>query len=69
METLTPEDTRIKALLKQAMLELIQEQRELFTDLFAEVIEDLALANAIQEGKVSETVDQEDVYQTLDGVD
>ena len=66
---MTPEDTHIKELFKQAMLELFQEARELIMDLFAEVIEDLALVNAIQEGQVSETVDREDVYQILEGAD
>ena len=45
------DESRIKELFKQFMLELLQEQREVFYDLFTEVIEDFALANAINGGQ------------------
>jgi len=54
-------------LFKQAFVELVQEQRHLFYDLFAEVIEDFALANAIKEGESTESVSREEVFQILEG--
>jgi hypothetical protein len=69
MSTLTPEDTHLKELFKQAMLELFQEQRELFMELFAEVVEDMALANAIREGETTEPASRAEVFQILDGAD
>ena len=41
-------EAQIKALFKQAMVELIEECKDLFYDLFAEVLEELALVNAIK---------------------
>ncbi|MBL7164046.1 MAG: hypothetical protein ISS57_15725 [Anaerolineales bacterium] len=67
MTTPTLDDVRIKELLKQAMLELIQEQKDLFSDLFADAIEDIALVNAIKEGQETESVGREDVFQILEG--
>jgi len=68
MTTPTMEEVRIKELFKQAMLELIQEQKELFSDLFTEVIEDIALVNAIKEGQETESVEREEVFKVLEGM-
>jgi hypothetical protein len=54
-------------LFKEAVLELFQERRDLLYDLFAEVIEDLALANAIKEGESTETVSRAEVFRILEG--
>jgi len=60
------DEAKIKEILKQAILELFQEQRDLLYDLFAEVLEDLALVNAIKEGESSETVSRAEVFQILE---
>ena len=67
MTTPTMDEVRIKELLKQAMLELIQEQKDLFSDLFTEAIEDIALVNAIKDGQDTESVGREEVCQILEG--
>ena len=56
----------IKELIKQAMVEVIQEQKDFFSDLFANAIEDTALVNAIKEGEKTETVIREEVFQILE---
>jgi hypothetical protein len=56
----------IKELIKQAMVEVIQEQKDFFSDLFANDIEDTALVNAIKEGEKTETVSREEVFQILE---
>jgi hypothetical protein len=66
MAHLTVEEERVKDLLKQAILEVFQEREDLFYDLFAEVIEDLALVRAIKEGEDSETVSKVEVLQVLE---
>ena len=53
--------------LKQVILELFQEQREVFSDLFMEIVEDFVLAQAIEEGMQSETVSESEVFQVLEG--
>ncbi len=60
------DETRVKELFKQAILELFQEQRDLLYDLFVEVLEDLALVNAIKEGESSETVSRAEVFRILE---
>jgi hypothetical protein len=58
------DEERVKELLKQAMAELLEERRDYFYDLFAEVMEDAALANAIGEGERTEAVDRAEWGQT-----
>ena len=67
MTTEMMSDLQIKNIFKQAILEVIQEQNELFSDLFMEAIEDIALARAIEEGMQSETVSEDEVFQILEG--
>lgn len=58
---------QVKELFKQAIFEVLQEQKEWFYDLFAEVIEDFALARAIREGEAEESVSREEVFSILEG--
>jgi len=64
MSTFT-DDTHLKDLFKQAMLELLTERREDFYDLFSEALEDMLMANAIREGENSETVSKAEVLKAL----
>ena len=61
------DEQRTKELSKEAMLELIEERKDLFYELFAEVIEDTILVNAIQEGESTGTVRREEIFQILEG--
>ena len=63
--TTSLDEAQIKELFKQAVLELFQEQKDLLYDVFAEVIEDFALVNAIEEEKSAELVSRADVFQVL----
>ncbi len=65
MTTLSLEDKRMKDLIKQALLELFQERRDLFYDLFEELLEDVGLANAMREGESSKTVSEQEVMKAL----
>ena len=67
MSSVTLDERQIKDLFKQAVLELFQERRDLLYDLFAEVIEDFALANEIKEGESTETVSRAEVLRILEG--
>ena len=59
-------ETQIKNLLKAAILEIFQERRDLFQDLVAEALEDIALVKAIDEGKDSEPVSREAIFEILE---
>lgn len=65
MTTLSLDDRHTKDLIKQALLELFQERRDLFHDLFEELLEDVGLANAMREGESSEVVDEKEVMKAL----
>ncbi|MBF2063666.1 MAG: hypothetical protein IGS39_04435 [Calothrix sp. C42_A2020_038] len=56
---------QIKQLFKTALLEVIHEQKEVFSDLFAEIIEDIALEKAIKEGENTEPVSREAIFKIL----
>ena len=66
MSVLSIDEERVKELLKQALVEVIQERREIIYELLAEVIEDLALVNAIEEGKSTPGIRRAEVMQILE---
>lgn len=65
MTTFSLDDKHMKELIKQALLELFQERRDLFYDLFEELIEDVGLANAMREGENSKIVSEKEVMRAL----
>ncbi len=67
MATTSLDEKRIKELFKQAMMEFFEEQKDIFYDLVAEVIEDTALVNAIKEGESTDTVSKDEILEILEG--
>lgn len=61
------DDAKLKALLKEAIVEVLEERSETITNFFAEILEDLALAKAIQEGENSRKVSREEIFKALEG--
>ena len=43
MTEITLDETKLKELLKTAIFELVQEEKEVFSELFAEVIQDIGM--------------------------
>ena len=66
MATSLVDEERLKELLKAAIVEVLEERRDLVLDLFEEALEDVALARAIEEGESSLTVSREEVFQVLE---
>ncbi|MFE1745379.1 hypothetical protein [Coleofasciculus sp. H7-2] len=66
MTEISLDENKLKELLKIAILELVQEQREVFSELLAEVIEDIALEKAIKEGENTEPVSREAIFKILE---
>ena len=66
MSAITIDDDQLKALLKQALLELFEEKSEILHDAIAEVVEEIGLTKAIQEERASPTVDKADVLDALE---
>jgi hypothetical protein len=56
---------QLKDLLKTAIVEILQEQKEVFTEIIVEAMEDIALAKAIEEGEDTEPVSREAIFKVL----
>jgi hypothetical protein len=61
--TLNP--SQLKELIKTAIVELLQEQQEVFSDILVEAMEEVALVKAIEEGESTEIVDRETIFKIL----
>ena len=66
MQQMIADKNQLKEVFKQAFAELLQEQRDLLYDVFTEVLEDIALANAIKEGEETEIVSRKKVFEILE---
>ncbi len=66
MESVT-DSGKLKELFKQAIIEAMEEKRDLVHDLLVEAMEDLAMIRAIQDGEESVPVSREDVFHLLEG--
>ncbi len=52
-------------MLKQALVELLDEKRELFYEVLVKAIEEIGLANAIRQGRKDEFVSEEQILAVL----
>ncbi len=59
-------ETQLKDVLKAALIEVLEERSDLLRDVLAEVMEDVALVRAIQEGETSEVVSRDEVLRALE---
>jgi hypothetical protein len=65
MSQVSLDEAQVKELLKQAILELFQQRRDLLHELFMDVLGDLALVNAIGAGEAGETVSKTKIFEIL----
>ena len=63
----TFDEEKLKELLKSALVEALEEHRDLVQDMVAEALEDFALARAIEQGLASESVSRAEVFAILEG--
>ena len=64
MEIIIKED-EIKSMLEDIIFKLLQEKKEIFRDIVEEVMEDIALCKAIEDGRKNEFVSQEKIMVIL----
>ncbi len=64
---LTIVDETLKPLLEEVLIKMIREKRDVFYDIFMEALEDIALGNAIQEGRQNHFVSEERIFAILEG--
>lgn len=60
-------EEKTKLMLKEVFSELLEEKRDLFTEIMMDVIEEIGLANAIREGRQDEFVSEDQVLAILRG--
>ena len=61
------DDQKLKALFKEAIVEVMEENQDLVSSLLVEALEDIGLSRAIEEGENSESVSREEVFKVLRG--
>ncbi len=61
------DETRTKELIKQAIIELMQERRDVVYEIIVEAMEEIGLANAIREGRRDEWVSEAEIQTILEG--
>ena len=67
MPTKNTSRVTLKTTLKEALTETLHEQRELLQEVFSQVLEDVALAEAIRAGQKSKPASRLEVFKTLRG--
>ena len=65
MSNLSLERNQLKQTLKELIIELFSENKEEFSALFTEIIKDIALSKAIEEGEKTELTDRETIFAIL----
>lgn len=66
-DMITLNEKQTKELIKQSILELFEERKDLLYNLFAEIIEDVILVQAISEGAQTDTVSRDEIFDVLGG--
>ena len=61
------DETRIKTLFKEALIEVIEENQELVSSILIDTLEDIGLSRAIEEGEKSKTVSRDEIFRVLSG--
>ena len=67
MANISLDEEQFKILLKQTLIELFEERRDIFSAILADALEELGLAAAIREGRVNELVSEEKIQSILGG--
>jgi hypothetical protein len=61
------DEKQAKRLLKEIVIELVQEQHDLFLELMVEVVEETGMARAIHKGRQSSYVTEIEIRALLEG--
>lgn len=63
---ISAEDEKLKALVKAAVIDAFEEQRELVKDIVIEAMEDLALERAIKDGLNTDSIPRDEVFKLFE---
>ena len=62
---LTADERKLKELLKAAVVEVLEQRRDLVRDALADAVEDIGLVRAIEAGSRSKTITRAEVFKIL----
>ena len=65
MEDFTTYNGKLKEVFKQAIIEAMEEKKDLVHDLLVEAMEDLGMIRAIQQGEDSKTTSRDEVFNLV----
>jgi hypothetical protein len=60
------DEGKLKQILKEALIEALEEKKDVFHELIVEAIEDICLTNAIRQGQNTETVSKQEIFDILE---
>ena len=60
------EDQKFKELVKAALIDVLEERRDLVKDILVEAIEDMALSRAIGQGLSSDPIPRNEILELLE---
>jgi hypothetical protein len=60
------DEAKLKQALKSAIVEILEERKDLVREVLEEALEDIALARAIEEGDQGELVTRDEVFDALE---
>ena len=66
MEAIT-DSGKLKEILKQAIIEAMEEKKEVVHDLLVDAMEDLAMIHAVQQGEKTGAASRDEVFNILAG--
>ncbi len=61
------EKKKLKSLLKETLVEVIEQKEGLFHNIIEEVIEAIAMTNAIKAGESSESISRDEIFKIIGG--
>jgi hypothetical protein len=67
MSSISLDEGKLKDLLKTAIVEVLEERKDLVRDLLEEVLKDIALVRAIEAGEQTGTASRDEVFKILEG--
>jgi hypothetical protein len=63
---ISTEDEKFKELVKAALIDVLEERRDLVKDILVEAIEDMALGKAISQGLGSDPIPRNEILELLE---
>ena len=66
MRNVTISEDKLKKMMKSALVEALEERRDLVHDIVEEAMEDIGLARAIEKGLESDSIPRKEVFAILE---